>query len=344
MTTLDTSPTGRVLDNAWLDQFEAKFGPVARGLGRLVRPTIIAPDGKVLVWGDWSAIEARVLPWLANSRGAEKKLDVFRSNDKDPDAPDVYKINAGAIYEKPPEDIEKDERQVGKVAELSLGFGGSDGALIAMASNYGIYLGENMRKHVIDTWRQANSWAPIFWGRHTQNESYGLWGSFNQALENPDTIFEVGRVAYVYDKSYLGGTVFCGLPDGRMLTYPSVKIRDLEFENKQGDKETKRVLSYRRGYGFSGLWYGKLAENVTQATAGSLLRRLLVRLEQSDMLRGMMPVIAHTHDEAVTMCDEKDEDDAKTRLFDLMTTNDPWNEGLPLAAEVTSDFYYTKAA
>lgn len=329
------------VEHAFLDRFEQQFGPVGRGLGMLIRPTITAPDGRTFVWGDWSAIEARTLPWLSGSRGGDAKLDVFRAVDANPKANDVYKLNAADIYEKPAEEINKEERQVGKVAELALGFGGSDGALIAMATNYGIYLGENMRKHVIDTWRAKNGWARHFWGRHTPNESYGLWGAFNQAIEQPDTIMEVGRVAYVYDRSYLGGTVFCALPDGRLLTYPSVKVRELEYEDDNGDKQKRTTLSYRRGYGYAGLWYGKLAENITQAAAASLLRRLLVRLE--DRYADFMPVVMHTHDEALTLVEDAYVKAARAILKDEMEYNPEWSEGLPLAAEVSSNWYYTKA-
>lgn len=331
-------------DSAFLDSLAERYGPVARTLGRLIRPTIIADPGRTLVWGDWSAIEARMLPWLAGSRGADKVLDIFRSNDADPSAPDIYMIQAGMILEKDPADVTKDERQAfGKVPVLSLGFGGGEGALLAMAANYGVHIGENMRARIVESWRSGNAWARHFWGRHTRDESYGLWGAFNSALENPGMIYEAGRVAYVCDRDYLGGTVFCALPSGRLLTYPSVKVRELKFKNKMtGEDETKVNLSYRRGYGYSGLWYGKLAENVTQAEASTLLRRLLVKLEQPGIVE-RMPAIGHTHDEGVTMPLERDTEWAKVKLLELMETNDDWNEGLPLKAEISSNWYYSKA-
>lgn len=341
------SPTGRILDDKWLDRFEHDFGPVARGLGRLIRPTIIAKPGRTLIWGDYSAIEARVLPWLADSPGAEKVLDIFRTNDADPSLPDIYKIEAGHIFEKDPTEIAKGpERQTGKVAVLSLGFGGSDGALLNMATNYGIYLGENLRKHIIETWRANNRWAVHFWGKHTANESYGLWGAFNQALENPDTIIPVGKVAYVYDRSYLGGTVLCALPDGRRLTYPDVRVRDYVIKNDDGSEETKRGLTYRKSYGFSGLWYGKLAENITQATAASLLRKLLVRLvafAETREYRDWLEVIGHTHDEGVLHVAEELVEEGRELLHKEMMRELPWTAGLPLAVEITDNWYYSKA-
>ena len=335
----DINVTGK-----FLDSFEDKYGPVARSLGRLIRPTIVADEGKTFVWCDWSAIEARVLPWLADSPGAERVLDIFRENDKDPGAPDIYMIEASHVYGCDPAKIDKQQRQLGKVAVLSLGFGGSHGALTAMATNYGIHLSGSQREEVINTWRDNNKWARRFWGWFNDQSDYcGLWGAFNMAMLYPGEIFEAGRVAYVYEKGYLGGTVFCSLPDGRLLTYPDVKVRKLERELDNGEKEDYTALSYRRGYGYSGLWYGKLAENVTQAYAASKLRRALVRLD-APMYSEWMPVVAHTHDEIVTMPSDVRADDAEQRLMEVMLRSEDWDEDLPLAAEASRYEYYSKAA
>ena len=85
------------------------------------------------MWSDWSAIEARITPWLAASPGAEKVLDIFRANDRDPSQPDIYTLVAADILHKDPRTITKAERAIGKVATLALGFGGSIGALQSMA-------------------------------------------------------------------------------------------------------------------------------------------------------------------------------------------------------------------
>ena len=103
--------------------------PAARKLALLVRPALIAGPGKVFVWSDWSAIEARITPWLAASPGADKVLDIFRANDRDPARPDIYTLAAADILHKDPRAITKAERAIGKVAILALGFGGSVGAL-----------------------------------------------------------------------------------------------------------------------------------------------------------------------------------------------------------------------
>ena len=109
--------------------------PVARKLALLVRPALVAAPGERYLFGrDWSAIEARITPWLAASPGAEKVLDIFRANDADPTRPDIYMVAAADILHKnDPSGVTKTERGIGKVVILACGFAGSVGALKAMA-------------------------------------------------------------------------------------------------------------------------------------------------------------------------------------------------------------------
>src|SRR5690606_12940552 len=116
-----------------------EFGlPPSKKLSMLLRPAFVAPKGKVLVWGDWSNIEARVLPWLASSTAAEAKLDIFRAVDANPDEPDVYIRTAGDLLGEDADQLWADyksgkgeayeyadrvRQSHGKVPELSLGFG-----------------------------------------------------------------------------------------------------------------------------------------------------------------------------------------------------------------------------
>jgi hypothetical protein len=93
--------------------------PVARKLALLVRPALIAAPGKVWVWSDWSAIEARITPWLAASPDAERVLDVFRANDRDPSRPDIYTIAAADVLHRDPDVVTKPERGIGKVSTLA---------------------------------------------------------------------------------------------------------------------------------------------------------------------------------------------------------------------------------
>lgn len=331
------------LDRAFLDAFAAHGGgePPAQKLALTIRPSFVAAKGYTYVWGDWSNIEARGLPWLADSPGAEAKLDIFRDVDRNPELPDVYMCTAADMLRKPPEEVTKPERQShGKVPELSLGFGGGVGALQNMAANYKVYLDDKLAAEVVQKWRDANRWAVAFWGYHGRDGSAGLWGAANSAVENPETIVPAGRVAYVYDPTYLKGTLFCALPCGRLLTYPNIKWEWREVEDKNtGEKHDRYQLTYIKGYGRAALWHGKLAENVTQATCASILRRTLKRLAR---MRNM-DVVMHSHDEIVLEEPEGLADMAGQMLRETMTTNDPWDAGLPLAADIKSGWYYTKS-
>lgn len=339
------------LDYAFLDRFHRlgaepghEFGlPPSAKLAQLIRPAFVARKGKVYVWGDWSAIEARKLPWLAASRGSEKVLEIFRTNDADPTLPDIYEINAGKLLGIDPKDVSDDQRQShGKVPVLSLGFGGGVGALLNMANNYRVYLSESAAADMVKGWREENRWAQRFWGKHSGTDSSGLWGAVCRALVEPGVLQPVGRVAFTYEPGYLGGSLFCALPGDHILTWPSVKWeqRDVVVDKKTGATELRTQLTYLKGYGRAALWYGKVAENITQASAAKLLRCTLVALEAE---ADWMPVVGHTHDEIVTEVDEKDAADAASVLSEYMLDGFDWTEGLPLACETTTNWYYTKA-
>jgi DNA polymerase len=357
------------LDIAFLERFTDTIGPIGKSLGMLIRPTFIAAPGKTLVWGDWAAIEARVLPWLAASPGAEQQLAIFRASDADKTRPDVYVFNAAQLLGVDPqvmwdaflegEKWAKDGRQShGKVPVLSLGFGGAVGALMKMAVNYKVYLDEATAQKMVEGWRAANQWAPDFWGtfktrtiRDQEGDitdevvrATGLWGAVNMALRNPGTAYPAGRVAYVFDESYMGGTLFCALPCGRLLTYPDCRLRTRKVKDKDtGEESEKTAIWYRKGYGWSALWHGKCAENITQAVAGSILRETLVAHDST--WGEKFAIVAHTHDEVVTEVDDNPENVAHAHavLKSAMEYKPEWRADLPLVAEVVDNWFYTKS-
>ena len=334
-----------ILDGINLATFEDRYGDPGLALSRLVRPAIAAPEGRTLVWGDWSNIEARVLPWLAD---CEARLGVFRRVDADPAMPDVYTVSAAgmdaldlpALWRgvKAKEGWAKEARQKGKISELSLGFGGASGALISMATNYGMAFTEKEAKEIVTKWRAANAWAQEFWDE--------VWTAFTSARSHPGTAFPAGRVTYLGVEGYLGDiSVFCFLPDGRPLIYRDVRWeRRTITDSKTGEEVEKEQFTFGRGFGRIGLWYGILAENITQATAASVLRRSLAELEFDLLPETTARVVAHTHDEIVIECDDTPAavKEAKAALLDSMTYVPEWAEGLPLAADISDNFYYTK--
>lgn len=336
-----------ILDDKFLDLVET-YGPPARSLSMCLRPTFCAEDeNHTMLWGDWSSIEARKLPWLADSAGAHKVLDVFRSVDADPNAADIYMREAGHIHGIDPNEINarikdgdkiaKGWRQEGKVAVLALGFGGGVGALMAMAAGYGLFFTDEEAQRIVDVWRGSNRWAKKFWD--------ALNEAFISAYENPGVEYHAGRLIYIHDKDYHGGTTFCIMPCGRILTYPNLKWREVERENRQGEAYTQKVITYRKGYTWGSVWHGILAENPTQGSCASILRAKLRHIER-DILAGThegFVTRGHTHDEIIGHCHNDELEGAKAYLKRVMDEPLEWTDGLPLVSEITSNWSYSKA-
>ena len=316
-----------------------EIGPVSSVLAKLIRPTFIAPMGKLLVWGDWSAIEARVTPWLAATRDAEEAVLVpFRESDIDKTKPDVYVLNAAQVFKVYPDVLwerymngdpeAKAYRQGGKVMVLSLGFRGSVGALKAMAKNYGIRLSNEEAKTWVDGWRDRNRWNKRF-GVKCEEAAFS-------AMRQPGSVMKAGRLSYQFVPKLMGGTLVCFLPDGRPIVYPRARIAKVEKFGQEQD-----TITYLNGMGYRHLWDGLQIENGTQATAASILRQTLVRL---DVEEKEAQIVLHTHDEVGGEVDETSAGAFAERLHETMVRGWDWTEGLPLAAEVSTSWYYTKSA
>ena len=319
-----------ILGGAEPDDLVSEFGlPLSRLLARLIRPTFIAPDGRSLVWADYDQIEGRVLPWLANSPQAEVKLDLYRAG------VDTYRVAAMPIYGlASPDEADDTQRQVGKVAELALGFGGAVGAFRAMAKGYGVVVRDSEAVDIVNAWRQQNSWAQTFW--------YELWEAAINAFNDPGQWYTAGRVRYLYHPDLMHGTLICSLPSKRWLVYPQFQHKWETYEVEQEDgtvvEETKLRTSFMKGFGGGAarvdLWYGVLAENVTQATAADFLRDSVVAMQDH--------VVLHTHDEIVLEVDEDDVEFWRKEIVEIMEWLPDWAEGLPISATPEHGPYYTK--
>jgi DNA polymerase len=278
--------------------------PVMDTLAKLLRPAIIPEAGHKFVVGDWSAIEARMLPWLADTPQSHKMLGVFR------EGRDVYVETATAMN--------LPDRQIGKVAVLSLGFGGAVGAFQAMAKNYGVSISDSEAQNVVDKWRKANKWAPKFWGQ--------LEEAAVKAVRAPETVYTAGRIRYIYVPNVLGGTLMCLMPNDTVIQYPYAKIEKggvtcmkASVQPKaDSDDEWPRMR----------LWGGFLAENVTQAASACLLREALLALVGDGF-----PVVAHVHDEVVLEAPDSEAEEMAVDLQQYMEYIPVWAEGLPLKAE-----------
>jgi DNA polymerase len=297
-----------VRGHAITPRFGRRITDVLKGM---LRPALIAKPGHVLIAYDWSAIEGRVHPWLSNCPAGEAKLDVFRSG------MDPYKVNAAATFGVAYADVTGDQRQVGKVQELALGFLGGAGAFEVFGRAYGIRLSVSEVNKAVEGWRRANPWA--------QAHGQQLEAAYLRAMRNKGFEFAAGRIVYLFD----GQTLWYSLPSGRVLCYPNAKF-DAEG-NVTYTKAAWKPAADAKEWPRARLWRGLACENVTQATAHDILRQSLRQLDG---------VVLHVHDEIVVECPAHEAEAVAAHMHQIMCSPPAWAEGLPLAAEgVTTTRY-----
>ena len=298
------------------------YGSVSDTLSQLIRTAFIASPGNVLIDADFSAIEARVISWLA---GEQWRLEVFRTHGK------IYEASASQMFGVPIELIKKGNpeyalRAKGKVAELALGYQGSSGALINMgALDMGLH--EEELPDIVQRWRTAN--------RHIQSLWYEMDEGARQVIGFGGAVNVHGLwLAREYD--YNQG-VYCftiTLPSGRKLFYINPKIGTNRFGGESitywGMNQTSKKWKEIETYG------GKLTENVVQAIARDCLAEAIERLEAAGF-----PIVFHVHDEVVI--DIKPYADNKAMLqqvVDIMKQPPAWAADMPLnAAGWVGDFF-----
>ena len=303
----DAVRTSMVRGHNIVPAYGKRVTDVLRGM---LRPALIPAKGKHFVVADWSAIEGRVNPWLSGSAFGEAKLDVFRAK------LDPYKVNAAATYSVAYEDVTGEQRQVGKVQELALGFAGGVGAFAAMGRAYGVQIGEAQARKIVDAWRRANPWSVPFW--------QDLEEAYTRAMRNKGHEFTAGRVAYLYDGQHL----WYALPSGRVLCYPYARLEaDGVTYAKASWKPAADAKEWPRGR----LWKGLACENITQATANDILRNALRQLDD---------VVLHVHDEIVVETDKPEV--VEVALERIMCSPPAWADGLPLGVEINTMTRYSK--
>lgn len=305
-----------------IEALKLLYGNVPDTLSQLIRTAFIPSDGNKLVVADFSAIEARVIAWLA---GESWRLDVFNTHGK------IYEASASSMFGVPIEKIKKGNpeyalRAKGKVAELALGYQGSAGALVQMgALNMG--LSEEELPDIVSRWRKANPRIKDLWYT-CENAALGVMKTGKAAGINKGIIFSRD-----YDISSGLDFFTVTLPSGRKLFYPHPFLGENQFGKQAlhyyGVGQQNKKWSVQSTYG------GKLTENIVQAIARDCLAVTLKRLEDAGL-----QVVMHIHDEAVIDCpkDKISVDEA----CELMGHPIPWAEGLPLKAAGFEAEYYMK--
>ncbi len=305
----------------------------------LLRPMLTAAPGNELFVCDFANIEGRGLAWLA---GEDWKLDAFRAYDAGT-GPDLYKVSANRIYATPVEDVSKDQRQIGKVAELACGYGGGVGAFQTMAKTYFVKVPDEQAETIKGKWRDGHPATVKYW--------YALEEAAMDAVLNPGRKTSAGPKGRQVHYKVNGSFLWCLLPSGRALCYPYPKIlpvktpwgdmkdsvtymtvidqnarmrgKIIEDPNAKGDWQ--RVSTYS----------GKLSENVTQAICRDLLAASMQRVEDAGY-----PVVCHVHDEIVA---EVPNGKRNLEEFKNLCAGVPaWAEGLPVTVDGWAGTRYRK--
>ena len=301
----------RLVREGRFEDVELFYGSTPEVLSELIRTAFVPEEGCRFVVADFSAIEARVLAWLA---GETWRLEVFSSHGK------IYEASAAAMFHVPVEEVTKGSplRQKGKIAELGLGYGGAAGALISMGA-LDMGLSEEELPSLVAVWRRANPHITQFW-----------WDVDKAAVEAvvKRTRTRAGRIAF----EYRSGILFVMLPSGRRLAYVKPRMgvnrfgrEGLTYEGILENKKWGRIETYGP----------KLVENIVQGTARDLLAEAMLRVEKKGY-----PIVMHCHDEIIAEVPEGI--GSVEEMCGVMAVCPSWAEGLPLRADGYECGFYQK--
>lgn len=293
------------------DMIEALYGNTPDILSQLIRTMLIPKDGYEFIVADFSAIEARVLAWLA---GEQWRLDAFK------EGKDIYCASASQMFGVPvvKHGINGDLRQKGKVAELACGYGGGAGALISMGA-LDMGLKEDELPDIISSWRDANPEIVKFWYAVEK-------AAIETVKDHADRT--VGRIGFQFSAN----TLWIVLPSRRRLAYIKPKLQPNRFG--------RMALTFE-GLGANNKWTrgetysGKLTENITQATARDLLAEAMKRIENAGL-----DIVGHVHDEVILEVPKGSI--TVDEVCDIMNVKPQWADGLCLALAGYCGPYYFK--
>lgn len=325
-------PARQLVKDRNIDGLRLMYGSVNDTLSQLIRTAFVATPGNVLIDADFSAIEARVISWLA---GQEWRLEVFRTHGK------IYEASASQMFHVPIEKIKKGNpeyalRQRGKVAELALGYQGGVSAMRRMDTGHNLDdLSDDEVKGIVDRWRETNSMIRDLWNIVDSAAVTVITNGGAQTIRSETTD---AVITLACELDIITGTRYMTilLPSGRKLYYPSPEIGVNRWGNPSvsymGQNQTTKRWEKVETYG------GKLVENIVQAIARDCLAIAIENLEAQGL-----HVVFHIHDEVVIDTPAwADEDTMLETVTKIMTKPIPWAQMLPLNADGWVDKYFKK--
>ena len=300
-----------------LEEFELNYAEVTQTLSELIRTAFVASPGHVLHVCDFSAIEARVIAWIA---GESWVLDVFRGGG------DIYCATASQMFGVPVEKhgVNAHLRQKGKISVLALGYGGGIAALEAMGGSK-LGLSETEERETVKLWREANPRIVRFW---------------SIVEKAAITAIRTGKTVTIHrgiTVGYRWGMLVITLPSGRAICYPRATVGTEYDDGWRGDhdvieyeglNQTTQKWETQRTYG------GKLTENIVQATARDILGEVMLRARRENL-----PIVFHVHDEIIV---DAPADRLLSDVEALFSEPIPWCRDLPLKGAGYTTPYYLK--
>ena len=296
-----------------LEMLEMLFGNVPDTLSQLIRTAFVAKPGCTFLVADFSAIEARVIAWVADEKW---RLEVFATHGK------IYEASGAQMFKVDISEVTKGSllRQKAKISELALGYGGGVGALAKMGAEK-MGLQEDELQGLVDAWRAANP------------HIVKLWKTVETAAKKAVGEGTVVSIQHGIRFEGRGNVLYIELPSGRKLSYWQPTIGDNKFGGGSvhywGMNQTTKQWCDQETYG------GKLVENIIQAIARDCLAYSMLSLSKAGY-----EIVFHVHDECII---EKEEDKADIKeVCEIMGQNIPWAKGLPLRADGYETKYYKK--
>lgn len=325
-------PARQLVKDRNIDGLRLMYGSINDTLSQLIRTAFVATPGNVLIDADFSAIEARVISWLA---GQEWRLEVFRTHGK------IYEASASQMFHVPIEKIKKGNpeyalRQRGKVAELALGYQGGVSAMRRMDAGHNLDdLSDDEVKGIVDRWRETNSMIRDLWNIVDSAAVTVITNGGAQTIRSETTD---AVITLACELDVITGTRYMTilLPSGRKLYYPSPEIGVNRWGNPSvsymGQNQTTKRWERVETYG------GKLVENIVQAIARDCLAIAIENLEAQGL-----HVVFHIHDEVVIDTPAwADNDTMLDTVTKIMTKPIPWAQALPLNADGWVDKFFKK--
>lgn len=307
----DLTLARNIVKDGDFEMLDMMFGNVPNVLSELIRTVLIPKPNHRFIVADFSAIEARVLAWIA---GEQWRIDTFKNGG------DIYCASASKMFKVPVEKhgVNGELRQKGKISELACGYGGSVGALKNMgAVEMGVQ--ENELQGLINDWRNANPHIVRFW--------YEVGNAAMKAIKEKTTV-PLGKLVFAYER----GILFIRLPSGRRLSYIKPRIGTNRFG---GDSITYMGINSAKKWDRLETFGGKLTENIVQGTARDLLANALINAANAGY-----DTVFHVHDEII--CEVPNGYGSVDELCRLMCIKTDWADGLPLNADGFECEYYKK--